>query len=191
MFVFVERYIARSLALIIYFSGFPILTSAVFAFAALDVVYALIMVITAACMFTSAAIVLETFFGRGAIRILAIGSTVPLVLFLLFNLSFTAFYAHTVYSTLQAEAEQFFFRDIAAQVFSGYERIIPRLWVTAFLYGAATLGFWLALRGQRQVRADRSHTDRDPRSAGEPTRDRSSIRRRSDRASVRRARAVR
>jgi hypothetical protein len=161
MFNFIERYIARSLALIIYFSGFPLLTSAVFALAELNVFFGVVMLITVSGLFTASAIVLESFFGRGAIRILAIGSTIPLVLFLLFNLSFTALYAHTVYSALRAEAAQFFFRDIAAQVFSGYERIVPKLWTTALLYAAATLGFWLALRGQRRVLADRSDTDPD------------------------------
>lgn len=177
MFKFVELYIARSLALLTYFSGFPILTSAVFSLAALDVFYGLVMLIAAAGFFTASAIILESYFGRGAIRILAIGSSIPLILFLLFNISFTALYAHAVYEVLRAEAEQLFFRDVATQVLSGYERLIPKLWTTALLYAAASLGFWLALRGQRRARVDRSRTLRDPPTPQVLGRGRSSIRR--------------
>lgn len=177
MFKFVELYIARSLALLTYFSGFPLLTSAVFSLAALDVLYGLVMIIAAAGFFSASAIILESYFGRGAIRILAIGSSIPLILFLLFNISFTAFYAHAVYSALRAEAEQLFFRDVAVEVLGGYERLIPKLWTTALLYAAATLGFSLALRGQRKVREDRSRRIRDAPQPQVPMRDRFSTRR--------------
>ena len=159
MWIWLERYAARSLALLIYFSGFPLLTSAIFAFAALNAIEGLILLITAVGMFASASIILETFFGRGAIRILAIGSSVPLVLFLLFNLSVTAVYAHAVYAALREEVDQLFFRDVAAQVFTGYERIVPKLWVTAMLYASSSFGFWLALRGQRRALEVRSRAD--------------------------------
>lgn len=158
---FAERYLVRLVALILFFTGFPLLTTVIFSFAAGDLVQTAAFFVASVGFLVSSAMILEARFGRDAITILAISSTWPFVLFLLFNLSFTAVYAHQVYAALKSEAAEFFFGDVVARVFAGYERIVPKLWVSAVLYGAATLGLWIGRRAQRRFRQDQSRTDRE------------------------------
>lgn len=158
---FIERYFVRMIALVIYFSGFPLLTSVVFSLSSGSFVQAFFYALTATGLFAASILILESKFGRDSIRILLISSSWPFVLFLLFNISFTAVYAHSVYSALKEGVGQFFFSDVTSQVLLGYERIVPKLWVTAILYGSALLGFALAQRGQRRFREESSRTDQE------------------------------
>lgn len=166
----VERYLARTVGVLTYFTGFPLLTAAIFSLPG-SPGQSLVFLIAAAGMFAAAAMILEAVFGRGAIKILTVSSSWPFIAFLLFNISVTAVFARAAYETIKAEASRLVFSNVITHVLGGYERVVPKLWVTAVLYGAATLGFAIALREQRRALRDRSRTDRDLEAELEDRRD--------------------
>lgn len=156
----IERYLARSVGVLTYFTGFPLLTAAIFSIPGAPA-QSLVLLIAAAGMFSASAMILEAVFGRGAIRILTVSSAWPFALFVLLNASITAVFARAAYETIRTEASKLAFSDVLIHVLNGYERVVPKLWVTAILYGSASLGFAIALRAQRRAIRDRSRADRD------------------------------
>lgn len=139
---FLRFYVLNAASMLFYFSSFPLFTYAIVLFEPASIRYALVgvaLVITA--LFLQFAINMSF---RAAFRRIAIGTIIPLALFVLFNISLTAAFMQGLEEAIvEAIAATALTEALFTEPFEHYRHnIIPGLWFTAFGYLIMAALFW-------------------------------------------------